>query len=403
MKIALATTQTLQGSTMIGRLLPLCHQLANHNQGHHQIHILALGPFSETTDGALHFHDVGREPFMRLATGKKRLRGWPLIKRLMGVAWTTAKKLQQLNPDIVIIVKPLPHNVAGVWLWYYRSPGKKKIILDADDFELTANHVTSFFQRAILHSTERTALRLANQVVVASPFLVDRYQQLIGDKGVPPSTSNFGRLTDRISLIPTGLGPLPFNLPRSSPSWPPRLVYVGSLSISSGHRIDLLPEIISQVRSRSPKIKLLMAGHGDDEATLRERFTQLGVSDAVEWYGRFNLHDLPKIITPGTIILDPIDNSLTQRAKSSFRVTLAANLGLPVVTSNIGIRSFFLPRALHDRLFAPPSEAQAYAKLVLDLLEHPLSLTEQEQLQHHATTYQWPVLAKYYQSILAIR
>lgn len=181
MTIAFVTTQTLQGSTVIGRVLPLAKELAKN----HEVTILGHG------DGPENWHNSGQDPFRRTPAGKKRLSGLALVWRLKLNAFIAALKLIQLKPDVIIIVKSLPENVFAVRLaTLFYNP--KKTILDVDDFELTANALSSIWQRAAVHWAERAGARLADQIVTASPFLSDHFEQLT--RGKKP-----------ITMIPTGL------------------------------------------------------------------------------------------------------------------------------------------------------------------------------------------------------
>jgi glycosyltransferase involved in cell wall biosynthesis len=380
MKIVFATTLGFKSSSLIGRVIPL----AEHFSQAHEVHILHLGRKPKLT---LPFttHRLGRLPFIRTDSGKVRLRGFKLLANLLLTTLRTAWQLIKLKPDITIIIKPHPHNVFGVWLAKL-SRRLHYLVLDVDDFELTANQLTSLAQRASIHAAERVGVSLANTIVVVSPFLEDRYRHLSSKKN-PQRTP---------TLIPTGIYPLQFT---SQPSRP-TLTYIGSLSIASGHRVDLLPPILLQVRKIFPQASLLIAGSGDDRSQLQKAFARQKLSGAVTWHGRFTYNSLPALLAQTTLLLDPIDTSLTQRAKSSFRVLLAGITGLPIVTSNVGLRPRLLPPSLHDRFFALPHDPVSYAQKIIELISHPLTLSEQKLLTSHAGQYTWDKLGDQYLSLI---
>ena len=166
MMITFVTTQTLAGSTVIGRVLPLARELAKD----HEVHVLVHGKVPENSDDQVHFHATGQDPFTRTSAGKKRLQGIALVLRLTWNAIQSALTLSSLKPDVIIITKSLPENVLGTWLAKLIA-APKKVILDVDDFELTANVTTSLIQRAAIHWAERTGAKLADQIVTATPFL----------------------------------------------------------------------------------------------------------------------------------------------------------------------------------------------------------------------------------------
>lgn len=389
MKIAFATAQSLRGSTNIGRIMPLAAELQKKG---HTTHILALTApnFSPESNGpSLHF--IGREPFRRTSRGKDRLKGVRLVCRMLDTAIRTALTLKRLKPDVVVISKPLPSNVAGVLL-YSLLTTHYRLILDADDFELTANKLSSIYQRAVIHWASRRAAQMAEAVIAASPFLADHFKQL---------TQN----AKPVEVIATGISsdflPAPYEHPRP---WrgegPVTLAYFGSVSVSSGHRVDMLPDILEKLVAKHSHVHLLIAGDGDNVAALKNEFSRRGLTGHVSWHGRFHLRELPSLIPLRTIVLDPVDGSIANRAKSSFRVVLAAILGLPIITSNIGIRPALLPSVLHERFFAEPGLAGSYTEKISALLSDPLTESEQALLQAHAREFTWAQGAAAYHDII---
>lgn len=399
MKIAFATAQSLQGSTNVGRIIPLVKELQKKG---HACHVLTLATPPANRERTSHkipniqFHTIGAEPFRRTEKGKKRLRGVSLLGNIFATALGTTKALYKIKPDVIVMSKPLPANVTGVWL-YTKLHQPKKLVLDADDFELTANKLTSIYQRAVIHWSERIASALADVIVTASPFLSDHFKQL---------TQN----TKPVEIIVTGIQsasgldrkarPLPqVSLPQNSAPHP-LLAYLGSVSISSGHRVDLLPLILEKVVASSPNARLLIAGDGDDVASLKKEFGRRNLAARIIWQGRFTLSEVEGLITTETIILDPIDDSIANRAKSSFRVMLAGLLGHPVVTSNIGIRPELLPEQLHSHFFAEPGDSASYAEKILDLVAQPLTLEQKNQLRNHAQQFTWEKLTHRFEQLI---
>lgn len=382
MKISFATTQSGRGSTMIGRILPLAAELSEQ----HDVHVLGLNEILVPTTAKYKVRVVGREPFLRTSKGKRRLGGFRLILNMLLTALRTAWTLYRLRPDVTIIVKTLPSNVLGVYLAKI-GLRRMKVVVDTDDFELTANTLTSLSQRAAIHWSERTAIKLSNGIVAASPFLADHMHQLSG-------------LRKEARLIPTGF--------TGSYNWPvstispqrPRLLYIGSISYSSGHRVDLLPAIVDQLVKLRGEVHVRIAGDGDDVMHLKSAFEDLGLGESVEWTGRFKASDLVSLVAGVDVIIDPIDSSVTQRAKSSFRVALALEAAIAVVTSNVGIRPYVLPSELHERFFADPEDVSSYVSVIMDLLVNPLSQSEQRLMQQAAVRNTWKHLAREYEDYI---
>ncbi len=394
MRLVFATPLSVNSSTLIGRIVPFASELSRRG---HVCHLLILKPASgrqknvNKTVSDLRFHYVGREPFTRSLSGKRRQHGAALLVTMLITSILTFWRLLKLRPDFIFIVKPFPSNVLGVW-FYLLFSSHTKIVLDVDDFELTANRLVSLAQRAALHWSERTATRLADIIVTATPFLTDHFRQLSNER-------------KSVSMIPTGIT-LPFEVStvygksKMAVNSQLTITYVGSLSISSGHRIDLLPEILQELFRHNIYVQLLIAGDGHDQDSLKKLFDNTKLSHAVIWHGRFTMSEVPMLLTQTSIFVDPIDAKLVNRAKSSFRVALAVASGLPIVTSNIGIRPYLIPENLHPRFFAEPADPQSYANVIRSLISHPLSPADQAAMRAHARKNSWEYLGSKYEKLL---
>lgn len=379
MRVAFVTTQSATGSTILGRVLPLGEELARLG---HDIDILLLRG-SKLPDSKVTFTLVGSEPFQRTARGKVRYRGWRLAAAMLMQSIRIWRGLWRSRPEVIVIVKPLPANSLGVYLFSLFHP-RVPVVLDVDDFELTANVLTSFWQRAAVHWSARVATKLADHVVVATPFLADYFQHLALEQKA-------------VALIATGhsLSPAPGPAPTES-----SILYLGSLSLSSGHTVDLLPQILEGISKVLPEVRLLIAGDGDDQQLLEQEFRQRGLQENVTWHGRFTMSDVPRLIASSRLLLDPVTASITERAKSSFRVMAALAYGKPVVTSDVGIRSLLIPPDLQQYFFASPGDASSYAEKVLACLQYPPGAAQQSQLRSVGQRYHWQTLAKDYEAIL---
>lgn len=381
MKIAFLTTQSRVQSTLVGRVLPLAKEFVA--MGHTVVLLMhreraEYGKEHELINQkGISVRITGTNPFSRSESGKKRQKGLYLIWTMKVNAWRAAWALITQRPDVIVLVKPLPENtlalvIAKPFLW------NTKVILDVDDFELFANNLSSLLERAAIHASERVATKLSSRIVVATPFLYDHIHQMVAGR-------------KEITVIPTGLNAIP-----SRSQVGGTILYIGSTSVSSGHRVDILPEMLASVRTQVPDATLLIAGSGDDEALLKKQFSDLGLSDAVTFSGRFSKEDVPHLVSKAAVLVDPIDASIVSRAKSSFRTALALATGTPVVTSNIGIRTELVPSELHEKFFAKPQDAASYAEKVAVLLTTPLSDSERVSMVQKSKEYTWEHLAKTY-------
>jgi len=331
----------------------------------------------------IHFHPAGRDPFYFIGGEKKRLTGAVLVFRMLLNSLKAVWVLWRINPDEVVLAKPLPENVLAVKIW--RTLRRRRpIIVDADDFELLANATSNLIQRAAIHWSERAAVNMADKIVTASPFLQDHYRRL---------------KAKQVYMVPTGLPDEFCFYPRAA-TGPAKIVYAGSLSMSSGHRVDMLPEIVKKVRTAYPNIRLIIAGSGHDKNALERAIVRAGLSQHTQWIGRFSAGSLKKVLDEGSVIVDPIDSSVTNRAKSSFRTCLAVYMGLPIVTSDVGIRPYLIPPFLHRIFFAEPGVAQDYGQKVVDILNRGLNKQERADLKLSGKNLTWEKLAQAYKALL---
>ncbi len=398
MRIAFVIPQGATGSTLLGRVLPLASRLSPR----HNIHILGLSePVSLVLPPQVNWHVVGSLPFRYTTAGKERYRGVYLLRNMIRTFLRTWKTLRRIRPDIIVIVKALPATALGVRLYRFlpqyqkamavrprrASRGRVRIILDVDDFELVANKLSSSIQRVVLHWTEYVCARMADEIIAATPFLYDHYVALRHRVG-------------HTHVIPTGFSPEAALSPRTAYSTTPTILYLGSVSVASGHRVDLLPEILLQLSKKFTAPRLVIAGDGDDVQALKEEFAKHNLTNQVVWRGRFQASQVADILKDVDIVVDPIDSSTTVRAKSSYRAAVATAFSKPIVTSNIGIMPQLVPPSLHERFFAAPLSAREYAQKIVDLLSRPLTPAEQTTLHAHAKTFTWEKLAQHYERVL---
>jgi glycosyltransferase involved in cell wall biosynthesis len=388
MKIAFITAQSPSGSTNVGRILPLASAWGKA----HEVHVIAhRGSYTVQAPSAK-IHLAGLDPFVTSENGKQRLGGIRLIGRLAANTLQVIAAGRRIRPKIVIISKPLPENVLAAQFLRFLIPGLR-VILDVDDFELTANVISSLNQRAAIQWSQRAGARLAESIVVATPFLKDHFAQL-------------GQDSKNIIVIPTGVAAPPqfMSLSGSRKPLPASVatvvLYIGSVSVSSGHRVDLLPDILARIRDRLPGTTLVIAGSGDDVGTLQQEFERRELSDAVVWHGRFSAAEVGQLVDRAAVLIDPVDSSITNRAKSSFRAAVAASYGKAIVTSDVGIRPYLLPQALHKKFFAPVADPIGYADKISQLIQQPLTEAEEQSLVRHGGRFSWNILAQRYLTLL---
>lgn len=397
MKIVFVTTQSVVQSTLVGRIMPVAKEIQNMGNDvtvlvHEEMTTLPLGRGMEGVGATSeqqtspHISPIGKNPFTRTAEGKKRVRGFSLALLMLGNAFRSTRELIRLKPDVIVIVKPLPENVLAVSVAHLILR-KTRIVLDADDFELFANVVSSIPERAVLHWAERRACAMAHHIITATPFLAD-HMRAICQKSIS------------ITLIPTGLTAIVPLAMVGKAGFNPVITYIGSITASSGHLVFMLPDILERVRKEFPNAEMLIVGSGDDEQELKQKFADKNLADSVSWFGRFSDVDMPEIISSTSVLVDPIDDSIVNRAKSSFRAMTAVTYGVPIVTSNIGIRAEIIPQQFQHSFFATPADIPSYSHKIADLLSHPIDADQVEVLQETGKQYSFQAMAIAYYNCL---
>ena len=357
MTVTFAATLPPESATIVGRTLPLARALGERG---HTVRIVTLDHMSVRR----HVHDdvpidiVG--PTLRGDVSKRPT--FPeLVRNFRRGVQGLSRALAAARFDVLILTKAHPQNVVA------SRAVTCPIILDADDDERWASRLSGI-ERHIMGWTEQRAARKAVLVTACSPALVDRYSQELRAR--------------RVALLPTGITPSSarapdlrstFNLPPSTPL----ILYLGSLALSSGHRVDDLLNVWDALAESVPDLQLIIAGDGIDAERLREHAQRLTFTRRVHFTGRFAPDEAEGLARQATLLVDPVDHSPASRAKSSSRTLLALATGIPIVAGDVGIRKLFLPPAIHPWALYPPERRDRF----LWSLKHGLTKEAREHFQ----------------------
>ncbi len=336
-------------SSVIGRLLPLA--LAAHEAGH-TVSVLTLSgstrpPFASTEDRfGVALNLVG--PNIRATERSSPGFGETLVRFLAGLR-ALDRSLRSTQADVLVLCKPQLQNTTPALAAARRM--RCPLLLDVDDLEAEASrapHVVGW----VLRTLEAKAARAASVITCASPFLVDRFRSL--------------HRTARVELLPTGIEPRPtspvhFRERLGIPREEKLILYVGSLSLSSGHRVDALLEAFERFMSSpsAPPARLILAGDGLDEHELRARAARSPHAARIRFLGRFTPPLDLALAREADLLVDPVDRTPSNEAKSSHRTMLALATGTPIVAGDVGIRRTLLPPALHEPCLYNPADPGA--------------------------------------------
>lgn len=188
-----------------------------------------------------------------------------------------------------------------------------------------------------------------------------------------------------------------------SPGHTPVIGTAGPLEHQKGIKFFL--GAAQKVLQKMRPVEFLIAGSGPEEKALRQLAIELGIAGSVTFVP--NLYDFQKSLSAMDIFCLP---SLQQGLGTIMLEAMA--MARPVIASRVGGVFSVVEDQINGRL-VPPSNSQALADVIIDLLEHPASAIElgkaaqkivrekflmQEMLDETVELYQ-QVVAKYRGSV----
>ncbi len=136
---------------------------------------------------------------------------------------------------------------------------------------------------------------------------------------------------------------------------------IGRLSPEKG--VDRALEVLAMVARRRPDARLVIAGEGPEEETLRRQAQALGVAQSVSWLGY--REDLGDVYRQLAVVLIP------SRSEGLPNVALEAMAsGVPVVASAVGGLAEIITDGENGFLLGP-DDTEGLAGRIAELLEHP--------------------------------
>ncbi|TSC62682.1 MAG: hypothetical protein G01um1014106_600, partial [Parcubacteria group bacterium Gr01-1014_106] len=393
-------------SSMVGRILPLAEEVG---AAGHTVDVLTLSGSEQspyTTEAHYGEHVTLRTvgPSLR-ATQAAQAGFFTTVKRFFAGRTALFNALTQYSADIIVLAKPQLQNTSPV-LAIAQERGIP-LLLDVDDDEVRSSRIPIVL-RGYVAGLEARAIRAAAAVTAASPALVEHVREHRPDvrtelfpTGIRiPSVIRQARLRERLHLSPDAK----------------ILLYVGSLSISSGHRVDLLLEAFSELVQSSPDVHLVLAGDGIDAEKLRTmahtlfpgshangnvRVGGYPIPERIHFLGRFTPPEDIALAREANLLVDPVDHNPANIAKSSHRVLLALATGTPIIAGNIGIRPILLPPALHRMcLYDPHTRGSLHDAIVRSLNDGTMRLHFQQQTVGRVDQWTWPMLRGKFVQIL---
>lgn len=375
---------------MVGRILPLAEELG---AAGYIVDVLTLSgneqpPFITETSYGRHvtLRTVG--PSLR-ATRTAHAPLSHTAKRFFTGRAALRDALTQYSPRTVVLAKPQLQNTSPAIS--FAKERRVPLLLDLDDDEVRSSRIPALL-RGYVAGLEARAIRAAAAVTAASPALVEHVREHRPDVNVTlfptgiriPSIIRHARLRERLGLS----------------SDAKILLYIGSLSLSSGHRVDMLIDAFAHLAKSLPNAHLAIGGDGIDAGILQHHAQESGVAQRIHFLGRFTPPEDIALAREADLLVDPVDHSPANIAKSSHRILVALAAGTPVIAGNVGIRPMLLPPALHRLCLYDPDTPTALHDAIVRGLTGNLRLQFQQQTIGLIDQWTWPILRRTFVQIL---
>lgn len=337
MKVVFVMTQSLESPSGLGRFGPIAREMVKLG---HQVQILALHPdyrnleIKRFWDRGVDVHYVAQMHVRKVGSNKYYFNP---VQLLFVVFWALLRLtyfLLKSDATIVQLCKPQPINALAIKLG---SRGRL-IYCDCDDYEAASNHFNGRYQKRIVQYFEDNIIHYVNGITTNTQFTRQRYIDL----GYPK---------EQILYIPNGIEKERFSATSNNPKTnfrdlnlldtSPLVGYVGSLDYES-HPVYLLLDAFVLVLKQIPSAKLLVVGGGADFATLQQYALGLNIGNETIFTGRVNPNDVPRYISALSVSIDPILDNLAAEARYPLKIIESLELGVPVITGDVGDRKYLI-------------------------------------------------------------
>ncbi|MGO1182503.1 MAG: glycosyltransferase family 4 protein [Micrococcaceae bacterium] len=151
----------------------------------------------------------------------------------------------------------------------------------------------------------------------------------------------------------------------------PALEYIGTVSsIVAYEGLDTVVEAVAHLAATRPKLRFLVVGDGADLPRLKERATELGISDRLITPGRVDRSLAHLYHQSLDVFVVPRKDTSVTRAVTPMKPLEASASGRPVVASDLPALAELVQDGITGRLVAPERPAE-WASVIDRLLENP--------------------------------
>jgi len=373
--LVMLLSQDLHSPSGLGRYFPLAKYLVREN---YRVTILALhSNFESETkrdfwDQGVHIRYVSQMHVRKDENRTEYFSTVDLIKVSVAATNALLREVLQENPDLVFVGKPHPMNgIAGLM-----AANKKSIplVVDCDDFEAESNKTSSRWQKTLLRFFENFLPKKAALVTTNTYFNKERMQEL-------------GIASEKILYLPNGV-----DTERFQPVSTDRLnklreslglgdnkivAYLGSLNLAN-HPVDLLIRSFAKVVKNQEEVRLLIVGGGGDMEKLQELVKELKIEKSVVFTGRVQPDEISAYYQLADVSVDPVNDTLANRGRCPLKLFESWQMGVPVVTSDVGDRKL-LAGEPPAGLLTKAGSSEALAEGLEYLLKNPSNLLRMQK------------------------
>lgn len=379
-------SQDLNSPSGLGRYFPLAKYLVKQK---YRVTILALHSNFESEktrdfwNQGVHVRYVSQMHVRKIDNKTQYFSAIDLIRTSLTATNALMKEAMKENPDLVFVGKPHPMNgIAGFLVARKKSV---PLIVDCDDYEAESNKTSSRWQKTLLRFFENSLPKKADLITTNTYFNKERMQKLGIDSerihylpnGV--DTERFQTVSpDRLSKLRDSLG-LGDN----------KVVgYFGSLNLAN-HPIDLLIRSFAKIVQNQENVRLLIVGGGGDMDKLQDLVRKLSIEKSVVFTGRVDPNEINAYYQLADVSVDPVNDTLADRGRCPLKIFESWQMGVPVVTADVGDRILLAgePSAL---VLVKPGSPDSLAEELEKLIKNPSILLEMQIIAKvRAKTFDW--------------
>lgn len=384
-------TQDLNSPSGLGRYFPMAKYLVREG---FKVTILALhSDFANLPDRSFELEGVTVRYVAQMHVRKSgdRTHYFSPIKLITtGIKATIALRCAGAieKADLIYVGKPHPMNgLAGLWIARRKN---LPLVVDCDDYETESNRTYSKLQKKVLAFFERFLPKQASLVTTNTYFMRNRLilqgveelkivylpNGVDTDRFREPSQEKISRLRTELNLDGKRV-----------------IGYFGSLNLAN-HPVDLLIRSFKLVVERVGGAILLLVGGGKDFDCLENLAKNLGLSEKIVFTGRVKPDEMYVYYRLAEVSVDPVNDSLADRGRCPLKIFESWQMGIPVVTSDVGDRRILAGSPSAALLSKPGDETSMADQLTHALSDDLLLQSIRENTRHRASDFYWSLLVK---------